>query len=748
MSLHDDAEREALERLRAVVAGTPTPDLSQALSPLQPYTTPEADPEGSVATAHTLDGSWEDATTAPGARTGAPASPNLDQADAEADALRAFSRETSAPAPTMPQEAPEVGLVGEPGAVEYVGGADDADALNALADAGPEAPPVPPAPQPLGGRPEATVRPDDSMAPEDDSPDALHAMASTMADDPDFDPTAQPTTATEADPMMPGAFRSPARALGTPALPPPDERADYVTDAESADFPPTPGQMREPNGDPMLDAELDGDADDPLAALAEAEASPKPEGPRTGVGALDEGLPSEADISGARGSDTGNDILRRIGNMFRGAAGGAPIARRDAAPGLEQQRREGLSARMAAKGADRRADQSAQTAADRAAVTDERAERSLAQGERRLSLAEQTAASTADARERSATRLEGDSARRGAAADALTDPDSGSSRGARLAFEAARRTRLRGHPELGAEMDAALLAAGIDPTTATAAELDRATGIIRSIGVRGSGGGGTGTGSARAHGTAARETLSALLTESGRDARIVEGLTDAQVQSQLGQEMDQRPETGVGAGEEIIAGVRAGIPLGRGEGPRMRDGLAGLAGNYEQLGVMSRIAREHVGGGAWNPQARAEAAGARSSLMGMVSALENSGVVNEGAIPRIEEAIPDPSTASQAVLDTLDARVRAYQHTIDSAVRARLRLRSVPAEGIEEALRIIHGGDVRPSGGARATAPSAPSSPTGSAMVTVVGPRGPVRMRRDQVPARLPEGFSLQEGTP
>lgn len=687
-----DAEREALERLRAQVEAIDTSALSAPMTPAALPTsepTPPPDPEASSATAHTLDGDWSDATSEPGAREGIGASPNLHEADAEFDALRRLAQETRSPAPPPPPVQPAVpkddgsALAGPP---DMVIPFDEADADQ-------NAPPSP----------LAAVTPDDSMEMGDDSPDALHAMQGR--------PEIAPLAPDDAEPLGDqglGVMRSPQGAVESP-----DDRWSRL--ARGGDF----RQETLPDDEP--------EAPDPLQALAESGAKGEPTTPAP---MLDEGLPSEGDIAGARERDAFLGPLRHLQAGLRGALGRPHRAIDSESRDLETQRSTGLRDRLLAKGTQRREEQ----AAERQASTDARADRSLALGERR---ADQAASDSAErlsiqregmeglerSRDSATEAREGAEARRVADAAALTDEGSQASQSERLAFGIARRRLSQAD---GAEADRLLQSEGIDPEHATAQQLRRATDIIRTIGVRGRAGG-TGTGGARLE--AARAALRGRLDARGQDSSVVDSMDASHVQSALLRESGVRPETGIGDGEEILPGVHASIPLARGEGRALRDGFSGLSQNYAALGEMRRIASEHVGGGAWNPQARADAAGARSSLMGMVSALEHSGVVNEGAIPRIEEAIPDPSTASQAVLDTLDARVRSYERSIDQAVTTSLRARGVSPEGIREALRLAHGGDSR----ARA-APSRPTvetAPPSAGMVTVT-------RRADGVTRRMP----------
>lgn len=661
-----DVEAEALERMRRQIQ-----DIPQA-SPLQvePLPTSYPDPEASSATAHTLDGSWDDATADAPAR---PASPSLDQADAEGEALRRLAAEGRPAPPTPPQAAPPQPLApsAEP---DMVISLEDAEA-----DQYPE--PV---------RPEAMVRPDDSMSLDDDSPDSLHAMA----------------------PRRPEPETGGARSLGTPALPPPDEREGFVTDAESAASPPAPGGMED------MDIEPDGDADDPLRALAVDEVGPKPSGPTTGPGTLDEGLPSEADIAGARERDQFLGPLRHLQAGLRGAIGRPHRAMDSDAQPLIDERSRGLRERLAAKGVERRGETEAAQQAVRQASTDSRADRSLQMQQDRLDLAERSLDSTIEGRDRSADRLEGDSARRASIAGAGHETGSDESEGARAGVRASLAL-LRESGARGQIMAQSIEREFPNLDSMNAVELEQVVRRLQSAGIRGSGGG-TGGGAARQRGESARTTLRRLLTESGRPD-VVDGLTDAQVQAQLGQEID-RPA--------------GGRPGGSPRGPTAAD--RAVAATRTSLGAV----RHHL-----------DSLGDRRDIPGIGIADGNTpyrALTDEGRLMR------------NMIRDLSDNYLRMVsgaavpEHEIEQFAQ-RLALTDESQfpgtiERMERELEARATGQVqdaestyRPEG-AHAPAPAQAAPPSASAMVTVVGPRGPVRMRRDQLPASLPAGFSIQEG--
>lgn len=630
-----------------------------------------ASPEASSATAHTLDGDWSDATTDGDAREPAPRSPS------------------------------EIAALDEMAGVHTMTlGPEDDEAIQAMAD-----------------RPEAQVRPDDSMSPDDDSPDALHAMQGYATDD---------------DPVLPGEFRSPARALGTPTLPPPDERVDYVTDAESEDFPPTPGEFAPEEPVDAVD-EPEFTYDPERAALDEMAGDPKP-APAEPEPMLDDGLPSEGDISGARARDTGLGFLRSLQNGLLGAIGRPRREMPHEAADLQERRDEGLQSRMQAKGVQRReeaaaerADAEAQQEASQAADASRRADESLGLRRDALDLQRRSFESLDETRDAARARADSAEERRETEAGASADPDSPASQAERLAFSVARQ-RLRG--PAAAALDEALAAEGIDPERASAAQLRRANDIIRTIGVRGTGGGTGG-----AHGSPDDLIAQAVergIVETPDQARALLSTLGARgmrtaIQQSLTPQARAREESGPGGTTEVLPGIYARSALvAHSEPDRIRTEFASARTQYQSLATVERIAQRYGARGAISPEVAGELGGPLSRLRSMVAHLQNTGVINPSEAPAIQAMLPDPTSLSQMTFGTLQGRLDSFRQELEAQMDSQLTSHGVDEAGIREAIRMLRGG--------HAPSTHSAAAPTSAGGLTMRDGRPAVRVQRPGEP--------------
>jgi hypothetical protein len=135
----------------------------------------------------------------------------------------------------------------------------------------------------------------------------------------------------------------------------------------------------------------------PVDAEREAAAGPLP--------TLDAGLPSEADIAGAR-EGAGDSFLRHLQNGLRGAIGMSPREAPTTADDLARERRAGIRAGMERKGVLRGQEATASAAAARQASQDELAQSRLGLEERRTAAAEAQIPSRIAATEASTARTQ------------------------------------------------------------------------------------------------------------------------------------------------------------------------------------------------------------------------------------------------------------------------------------------------------------------------------------------------------
>lgn len=700
---HDEAARIALE---AVELPEVPPSSLEAL--------PTADPEASSATAHTAEGSFADASTEPGARMGPPRTPPTDESlDAERMALAPRPPE----APQAPESGRALGTPATPPMDEQASYVTDAESA-----AAPPTPGVMASPSPL-----AAVHEDDSMDPADDSPDALHAMQGQPEAPPDMVISEEDAFADQY-PEEPGGMYSQAEraALEGPG------------DLGSPFAPPTPGVIALPMED-GLDMEPDADEDDPeRMALkpAPTEAAPM----------LDEGLPAEGEIQTARDWDVPRSILRSLQNGLLGAIGRPRREYQGEGDALQARRGEGMTDRFAAKGVERRheTEDAARAAAAEADATQDaeagrRADEGLDIRRQTLDLARERDASLDESRDATRSRLDSAEERRATESGQSADPSSPASQAERLAFSVARQ---RLSPDAQQALTDALTSEGIDPSTASAAQLRRANDIIRTIGVRGTRGTGTGGG-------ATRQRLAQQLVDADESGSTtmeaalarVDALGTTGARGHLRHQLEAREEGGT-EGEEIFAGVRAGVDISPRERDALREGYRAARAQMASLQTVRDIAGRYGASGRIDPAAAAEMSAPLRRLMSMVATMQNTGVINPGEMAGILEALPDPTSLSQMTFGTLRTRLDGFQRELESGIAAGLDARSVDREGIARVLRGIHGASLGRDTVARRAAPE--TAPAPGARVRYRTPDG--RTATGPAGVTPPEGWEPIDG--
>lgn len=215
----------------------------------------------------------------------------------------------------------------------------------------------------------------------------------------------------------------------SPAVPPAPADASATVRARLAPAPAAPPADR---ASALASPVRDGKP--PVDAAREAAAGPLPR--------LDDGLPSEADIAGAR-EGIGDSILRHLQNGLRGAIGQAPREAPTRADELAAERRSGIRAGLERKGLLRGQEATAASTAARQAEADRRADQGLAIRQ------QQADASTALSQQRgglidaqtehtqlTTEDLRGETMFRAATREQREDPTSAASVGMRRAVEA------------------------------------------------------------------------------------------------------------------------------------------------------------------------------------------------------------------------------------------------------------------------------------------------------------------------
>lgn len=493
----------------------------------------------------------------------------------------------------------------------------------------------------------------------------------------------------------------------------------------------------------------------PIAAAPPPQpaAASNPAAPAVSAARLDDGLPSESEIAGARDNPV-MGFLHSLQNGLRGALGRPARDYGARADELAQERRTGLTQRMAGKATDRRADAAASTTAARQSRQDELAQQGLALRERSVSAQEamtpariaQTEAQTAHTQAQTQHTVTVDEIAAGSRAD-RESPTSALSRGAQNGVEA----RLALLPESRQRAIREALG-GRNISTMSAAELEPVLrSITQGVGIRGTGGGSGGGETVESlaqqyvdHGIArtteeATATIRALGVQSAR-ARLASRIDEQTV-------APARTGDSSGHGRAILPGVYADPELNIGdvEARAIRTDLTHGAQQLSALSRLDEIGQEYGRTGVLSPTAESEAVAARSTMMAMVAQLEGSGIIGPGDLPRIQAAIPNPTDSAQAVLGTMPARIRGFRTAIEDSARRQLLVRGVAEDSIDSAIALLNGRPrARPRPTSTTGAPSsAPAAAPADDTVMMVGPRGgdPRPVRAADVERALAGGY-------
>jgi len=176
---------------------------------------------------------------------------------------------------------------------------------------------------------------------------------------------------------------------------------------------------------------------------------------------------------------------------------------------------------------------------------------------------------------------------------------------------------------------------------------------------------------------------------------------------------------------QILPGVTSTIELSDTEVRQLRAGLASTQSYRSTLSSIGEIARRSGGLSAKiSPEARAEITPHLVLLSGMVATLGQTGTINEGEVPRINAALPDPSNLEQMTFGSFGTRLQTWQTLVTNNTRAQLRARGVPEDGIDRALNIMSRGVQMGDGG---NASGGRAAASGSTRYTVTNARGESR---------------------
>lgn len=443
----------------------------------------------------------------------------------------------------------------------------------------------------------------------------------------------------------------------------------------------------------------------PVEALGDPTVGAPKKPPMPERGRLDEGLPSEGDINGARGGDVARRILAALASgLSGGRLGNNP---RSEAAELQTRRDAGLQRAQAAKGDaierdDRLGREESQMELQRTQLTDRSAERQASQAmqERRMALTERQLGA----------ELEGDERTR--AQDAQLDqPDSPASQSQRTLL-AARLSQL---PET--QRRAAIEAiGGVDAlqtmTGRQAREMLGGNILARAPQMRGGRGGGSGGGNPVRSGRTPTEADRAALIEEAGTLGIPRASAETMSLEDLNREILARGRTDQAAsrraetqrerdaaragGDELIpgSGISAGGRLGANEAARWRDGYATAQSSMAGLNRVEQVAQQYGRTGAINPEARAALVPELTMLRSMVAQMGGTGVINPSEVPTITAALPDPTNAEQATFETFGRRLQQWRAILSDGVQRRAMTLGVDEAGQRRLVQGLRSGQV------------------------------------------------------
>lgn len=193
-------------------------------------------------------------------------------------------------------------------------------------------------------------------------------------------------------------------------------------------------------------------------------------------------------------------------------------------------------------------------------------------------------------------------------------------------------------------------------------------------------------------------------------------------------------------GQEIFAGVRAGVDIGAPEAARLRTGFGKVARAYRDFDAIERIVRGAPGLDVRiNRQAAAQLRTRLLGPRGLAASMQGSGVINENELPVLNAALPDPSELESMTFGTFQAQMDEWKAKLEEEVMSELFTRNVDEAGVARVISALRAGrwDQARSEAAAATENSAQRSDT----VRVSNGRETLRIPRADLAAAQTDGF-------
>lgn len=569
-------------------------------------------------------------------------------------------------------------------------------------------------------------------------------------------PAAPPSQMARVDAQQPPQPLAPS-APPQPLAPTPEDRA---VDSLATDEPADAGGPPEAPGAAPTAAEDAGAEDAALASLAGREPPPKlpsgsvPEGPM---------IPSEGDIEGARMRDIFlRGPLEALGGLFAGFTGRRASPRASEEARLIERRNRMLGEKREALGAQER--QRAATAQEeRAARTEEREGRRLSLQEQQAAQESERRAGDSDLRRQLAQPQLDRAAREAASFAELEDETTEASR----SWQTQLRTRLAGLPP--SQRDPILRELGGNEGIAQMSgnEVRRyveSRGMLpespRMRGTAGAAGGGGAAADARRRGTVAvgqtdvqRFVDAGLITEEAATGLVEQMKSgDRRTRDAAQQEINRlnarMPESG--ATRVLIPGVRAGSQVDDVQARAYTNTLMHTRGALDALQTYEDVFNRYGRLGPLSPSARAEMESAHDKLVAMVAQIRNTGVISPTEMPTIDEALPNPTSFTQAILGTFPARLRAYRESLERNVTTVMEGAGVDEAGQATALDYVRSrrrggaaqaGEAAPEGAAEETSQEPAADPRDLVVMRMPN-RTLARVPRAQVQRRIAQGWT------
>lgn len=408
------------------------------------------------------------------------------------------------------------------------------------------------------------------------------------------------------------------------------------------------------------------------------------------------------DYTGVDTADAFRRVLHAIGSGLRAAGGGSPIpfrslgeeARRGDAQRAQVDQRTALAGQRAKQEAGE-----SDLAQRRMALQERQLDANTANQEANRSLQERMQTRAAELRAQGRTEQEALAlARREALQSELT-------RSQALRTADSNESRME-RETLLAEIDTARQELGFEPPPSAMEFLRNATGeqvqryretlteqgILRPRTHR-RGGRGGGQGGARTATPESVEDLQAALAEAGIPPESVD-LSTQRGRDQARAELRMRSRDGgaMGEGMEIMPGVFATMDIGAVEARNMRAGVSEARSHAASLGAIDQIAEREGLQATVDPRIAADLEPHFQSMLAMVAALRNSGVINGSEYEQIAASVPNATNIRQQSLGEVQRRVRSFRNQMETRVRGNLAVLGVDEAGQDRVIGFLGSG--------------------------------------------------------